>query len=38
VPGQCTVFDGAVQMLRVYVKYIRGGEVTVPDLLEGLKK
>jgi hypothetical protein len=35
---QCTVLDGAVQMLRVYVKYIRSGEVTVQDLMEGLKK
>jgi hypothetical protein len=35
---QCTVLDGAVQMLRVYVTYIRSGVVTVPDLLEELKK
>jgi hypothetical protein len=35
---QCTVLDGAVQMLRVYVKYIRSGAVTVPDLMEELKK
>lgn len=35
---QCTVFDGAVQMLRVYVTYIRSGQVTVQDLMGGLKK
>lgn len=35
---QCAVIEASVGLLRVYVKYIRSGEVSVPVLLEELKK